>query len=568
MLKKIKEDKRIVNLFKIILIIFLLSIFACYPYINKLPLFAHDLSYHLNRIENIVQGIRVGEFPVLIHAELLNGLGYANSLFYPEMFLYIPAVMVLLGISVMTSYKIFIWIITFFTFITMYVTTKKITKSKIISMISCILYTLSLYRFTDIYIRAAVGEILAFLFMPLVLYGIYDILYDRGDKWWILIVGIFGVVNSHIISLVMCLEIIGFLILINIKKIFTNKNIIKKLILTGVISILICSSVLFPLLEQLRGGNYKISEIKENPGQSLQDLALTPTQALKSELIFGWAASDSTNMDDLMTLGIGIILYILPLFLLFSKDKDESNKKVIIPLLILGVITIILTTKIFPWRYFGIMSSIQYPWRFNLVATLVLSIVSAYAVYHFFDNNKKEMCFIITLIVVCMASLQLDNVDINIVGGTYDYLINWAPTANGEYLPIGFDKESEYNTKVIDLNNNIEYEYERNGSKLTFYYINTESNEKIYINIPLIYYKGYIAYIENEQEKEYLNASVGENGLISIEINNIKEGTVTVEYQMTKIQKVGYIITGLCILVIVIIIIRKKHSNNPTKIKK
>lgn len=268
----------------------------------------------------MVQCIKNGQIPVLIHSELLDGLEYGNPLFYPELFLYIPTTIVLLsGMSIMTSYKIFIWIITFFTFITMYITSKKITKSKMISMISCLLYTLSLYRFTDIYIRAAVGEILSFTFMPLILYGIYDILYCDGKKWWVLVLGIFGIVNSHIISLIMCLEVIIFFIIINIMKIFTSKNIIIKLIITGVLSILICSSVLLPIAEQLKSGNYKISVPKENPGQSLYDLSLTPTETLKSELIFGWAATDTPNMDDLMTLGIGIILYILPALMLFSK---------------------------------------------------------------------------------------------------------------------------------------------------------------------------------------------------------------------------------------------------------
>lgn len=169
------------------------------------------------------------------------------------------------------------------------------------------------------------------------------------------------------------------------------------------------------------------------------------------------------------------------------------------------------------------------------------------------------MCIVVSIIIVCIASLQLDNVDINIVNGSYDYLINWAPVANGEYLPINFDKESDYNKKVINMNNGSEYEYKRDGSKLTFIYDNDGSGDTV-INIPLIYYKGYVAKLENDEKVIDLPVSIGQNGLVSVSVSKGVNGKITVEYKMTRIQKIGRIVTLICLILTVSIIFIEKRK--------
>ena len=68
---------------------------------------ADDLCYHLLRIEGIKDGMRDGQFPVVIYPEALSGNGYLNSM-YPYLFLYIPAFLRLFGVSLAMSYKFLI----------------------------------------------------------------------------------------------------------------------------------------------------------------------------------------------------------------------------------------------------------------------------------------------------------------------------------------------------------------------------------------------------------------------------------------------------------------------------
>ena len=51
-----------------------------------------DTIFHMNRIEGIKEGLLAGQFPVRIHGYQLNGYGFASGIFYPDIFLYFPAI--------------------------------------------------------------------------------------------------------------------------------------------------------------------------------------------------------------------------------------------------------------------------------------------------------------------------------------------------------------------------------------------------------------------------------------------------------------------------------------------
>ena len=186
------KNKEKTNKINFIIVAILLSIFACHRYLNNMMIFTHDLGYHLNRIMQISSGLNRGTFPILIHSGLLYNLGYANPLFYPELFLYLPAVvMSLFNLHVLTAYKLFLIVITFFTFLSMYYVTKKIFGKKEIAFLAGVLYIFSLYRLTGIYVRGALGELLAFIFVPILIYGLFNVLFDDTKSWPLICFGFF-----------------------------------------------------------------------------------------------------------------------------------------------------------------------------------------------------------------------------------------------------------------------------------------------------------------------------------------------------------------------------------------
>ena len=94
---------------QIITLVFLITmLIACAPLISKYCINGHDIEYHLLRIESLKEGIKIGKPFLRVNTLFFGNAGYASSMFYPDILLYIPAVMRLLGLSINSSYHIYV----------------------------------------------------------------------------------------------------------------------------------------------------------------------------------------------------------------------------------------------------------------------------------------------------------------------------------------------------------------------------------------------------------------------------------------------------------------------------
>ena len=149
----------------IFLLLFFLSLVVSFPFL--LPdsyEHAEDLFFHLSRIEGITEGIQAGYFPVRNQLFWLKNYGYGAGYFYPDLFLYFPVALRLLGFSLLTSYKVFIVLSTFLSLCSFYLAAKIIGKSHWAGLAAAMIFGFSAYRCFAVFYRAAVGEIQAFIF--------------------------------------------------------------------------------------------------------------------------------------------------------------------------------------------------------------------------------------------------------------------------------------------------------------------------------------------------------------------------------------------------------------------
>ena len=70
------------------------------PTFQKNLVIGDDYEFHLSRIITLAKGLENGEFPVKIHPLFARNHGYASGIFYPNMFMYIPAVLYLIGLNI------------------------------------------------------------------------------------------------------------------------------------------------------------------------------------------------------------------------------------------------------------------------------------------------------------------------------------------------------------------------------------------------------------------------------------------------------------------------------------
>lgn len=90
---------------------------------NKI-LSGSDYHFHMNRIENLALSIKQGEWFPRISYFFIGGMGYAAGLFYPDAFLYLPAILRVVGLSIKESFIVFAIAINFSTFLITYISGK------------------------------------------------------------------------------------------------------------------------------------------------------------------------------------------------------------------------------------------------------------------------------------------------------------------------------------------------------------------------------------------------------------------------------------------------------------
>ena len=385
-----------------------------------------------------------------------------------------------------------------------------------------ILYACSLYRLIDLVERGSLGEIISFVFIPLAILGLYEILYDDYKKGFYLAIGISGLCLSHVISLYLMIWFILIIVLLNLKCL-KNKKRLLHLLLNIAFSMLITIFFWLPMIEQLL--NIKLDIL--NNSQISTNIVPFTALFIDFPIIYIY--------DEWFPSGIGLIYYISIIIYLLNYKKIKN--RFISSVYILGVICIILSTFKPIWSinsFYRLFSIIQFPWRFYMFGTLFLIIAFCYVIKYIKNTAIIKIMLIYTIIIFLANSiLYLNNVYIN--------NINKDEIMMGEYLPLNFDRNIINNYKNNDI------EYKRIDNKLEVSVI----NKKTSVELPLIYYKGYKACNKQKCFKVFNT----DNGLVGVHTNN-ELVTFNTYYSGTNIYKICKYIS-LFGLIIFVIYIRK-----------
>lgn len=209
-----------------------LSILLAYlPYCTDYMGLGADGAFHLLRIEGLKETLlHGGQFPVRVQEYWLYGHGYAVSSFYGDLFLVFPALLRLIGFSLMDAYKIFVLAVLAGTAVIAYRSFYRCTGNRYGALLGSVLYELAPYHIYNIYNRNAVGEYLGMMFLPMVICGFYRI-YTQDEKKqdyvgakMSLIVGLSGILQSHILTCEMTAVALVLAALVMWRKTFRKEN--------------------------------------------------------------------------------------------------------------------------------------------------------------------------------------------------------------------------------------------------------------------------------------------------------------------------------------------------------
>ncbi|MBR6518071.1 MAG: hypothetical protein IKT63_00170 [Oscillospiraceae bacterium] len=491
-----------------------------------------DQYFHAYRILGIAEGISRGVPFTKINFAFNNGYGYIEPVFYPRMFMWIPGILVALGMNISNAYKILLLIINILTVTVSYKSFKAISGDEKIAVAVTAIYTLNLYRLADIYIRAAVGELLFMAFLPMIVYGVYSVFNGHSEKWYILTLAATFILQSHILGAAMT-AVIGLIIISGyaVRNICKRYGIKKEMIAlfkaaaaTAVLNIAFLARMLYYMGQDFRLFDYEPEKFV---------IYLQPV----SNLFFKTDNFDRTTIYSYMgpVIGLMLIAVIIMIALGCIKSRKISDE---IFWGILSIVCIVLISPAVPWEQLSdtfigriVMGNMQFSFRFVAIFMIVFSMTVVHVLKRTQNTISKVSVWIITVSMVFAALLYygLSYEGISVIEG-YDgeyVLQNRYPT---EYFMNGVDGlESENEDKLRTSTDNItiiDHEYYKAGSRVT---VSNSSQNDESIEVPLFYYDGYNAYsVENGID---LPVFPGEYGVVRVIVPSYVNGEIIIQFR-------------------------------------
>ena len=571
-----KTSKRYIHSVVLPLFVFFIAICAMIVLNRKYLMSGVDFMFHRLRLAGLVQSLQNGDLFPRINYVMCMQHGYGAPMFYGQWWMYLPAVLMIFGMSFNKAWLAAI-AVTYFVacVINHWVAVKLGADTKRAVLISL------LFVFNPLMTQIVNGDLpfaICLYLIPALCYMLYSILYLKNyNTKTAVLLGIIAaiIVKTHILSTLMAVVVVALFLIINIKKSSVKAwiTIAKACIAT----ILFSASFLLPMIEQLFSQKLKV---------------IADGGVFRSHQVFGFSELIINSFSDIQSSIaaypqislVGIILLIV--CTLQFKQLSEFAKKLI---LLCGVL-LVMSTNTFPW---SIMQStplgmVQFVGRYAVMALCIIMLIVMCN-----KSIPKAVLGFCVLLVICStishcilpdvsdtkAVQAFKNGETFVANASYyesletqvqtaiDGTLKVDGISGGEYLNACADKnvvttdkslEPKSNSvKITSFNKsygNISFDYEGDGA----------------VTVPFLWYKGYRAVYTNNAKGTQPELNTSSNGYITLNVNG--KGSVSVEYKWTAIQIISFIITFLSMVILlsysVYIYIKKPNTLYPYHNKK
>lgn len=496
-------------------VIVAVTLLATTPMMQTYLYNADDLCYHLARLEGLKDGILDGQIPVNILPEGLEGNGYMNAM-YPYLFLYIGAFLRICRVSLAFSYKVLIFLSNLASACCIYVAVKSMVKSRRSVLLAVVLYTLMPYRFTNILSRGDLGETLALIFWPMVIAGLYHLIMGDKKRWYYLVIGFSGILQSHILSAAYAATICAITALLYCVHLARDKRYIALLKAAGLTVLLnvwyVVPFLYYYFMENLDKEVLRWSGYFE---QSINLSNMTQSISLYNKQYF------SLGLALLGGVGIAVIYFVCE-----RGKKLGDTDGFLLYLLILGAALVFMSTGYFPSRammassfFSNIATMLQFPWRFLGPASACFTFVGAAALERSklvkpYRNALFAMLVGLNLLVIVTVPADNNHVPYKNAGAVaskgHETKLG---TSVGLFYPHewrlidAMDAKLTRSVIISDIGSVSVHDYKKEGTKAAVSY--TAISDKAYIELPLQNYLGYRA---SDELGNPLKITKGEGG--------------------------------------------------------
>lgn len=554
-----------------VLCIGLIVLFACVPLMTNYLLSGQDLTFHLMRIEGLAEGLKQGQFPVKMQPVWLNDYGYPVSIMYGDLFLYVPAVLRIIGFSLQASYKIYLVMIQIITAINTYLCCKEIAEDRKLGVVGCFLYVFATNRMTNIYYRAAVGEYTALAFLPLVFLGLFYLLGEKERTkaeqkkvFFLLVMGYTFMLESHMLSFNIAIVFSIIYCLFHFKKFLQNFWFLVK---TALITIGLNLGFLVPMADYMISHDMKVKYASQI--ENMQEHGLFLSQLFQ---MFRFPVSLSGNvMNGVggdMAIGIGLAyMLMLALFVwelcccFWRKKKGLANEGMIqtepVRIFVIFLLCLVMSCYFFPWHAVSkipvlgsILTPYQFAWRFIGIATFLGVILTMYALKaleKLTDRTIKVAAIVVLGTLTLIGSQYL--MDNKVSDSTARTKVTSSASiytagavANGEYLFVENSAMAIIDQQPVPADETAVSitSYEKKNSRISMECENL-TDEVQQVKVSFLDYKGFVATDKTTGEK--LDTTCDEQHILTVLLPAGYQGTVQVCFRQPWYWRVAEIVS-------------------------
>lgn len=554
---------------------------ASFPLLVDYAIIGYDLTFHLTRIEALAQSLGQWNIPTRLEAMWLCGHGYANSIFYCDTFLTLPAILRLIGFPMHIAYGMYVFTVNFATAGVAYLCFKGCFSDKRIGMLGSMLYTLAPYRIYNIYNRSAVGEYTAMIFLPLLVYGFYRIFTgneeEKGYKWsWLVTaIGFSGLIQSHVLSCEIAGGFTVLLCLLLIKKVFT-RPVFLQLAGTVVGTIVLNLWFLLPFVDMMVSGNYYFSV---NYGNEIQNRGTLPAHILYTMQAAGnnpYFHAEGLLDTDPISVGMAVLLGVGAFWIARMVWRDRRDRKQDMTAVIafgIGVFALFASTIYFPWdavrswnKVTGMLvSMLQFPTRLTIISVLCLTFVACVGgklILNCGDRFLRNTFFVIVCGAALVFSLYQTNDILMKKGGILRLYtaenMGSSSIMGGEYLPEGASADVSYHDAVSPEGVEV-LSFAKEGLDTVTQVSTAPGGGEYWLELPMLLYKGYRA--QDMDTGEVFEVQAGTNQEVRVILPAGYSGTLHVWYAGMWYWRVAEMVSLAAAIAVALLYVKKKGLN-------
>lgn len=529
--------------YHIILIIILLCFVPLFGFLTPDFPLTHDGQDHIARIANFYQNLSEGVIIPRWGGNLNWGYGHPILMFLYPLPSYFGSLFHLVGFSFITSTKLVFITSYILSGIAMYIWVKEIL-GKYPGIVAAVLYIFAPYRFVDLYIRGAIGEHVAFIFPPLILYFLNRI---RKENPYINFIGavlsMAGLILSHNAISLMFIPIIILYSIYIVQQSKDKKQLFISIVLVFLLGFGMSAFFWVPALFE---GKYTLRDIVTSKDYS------TRFVQIKDFFFSSWNYGGSQVLSKQVGIVHWIIILIGSLITILDYYKNKKINILLTTSIAIFLASLLIMTKYSQviWDTFSILQKFQFPWRFLSVTVFISAFIGGLVTSYVPKGSKM----LFSLIVI--ASLLFFNSGywhaegyLNKPETFYTSTYN-STTDTGESSPIWsvrfMEKRPKAPVEIIDGMAEVK-NYKRSVTRRT-YIVTAVVDSKIRENT--LYFPGWSVYVDGKQVPiEFQDAS--SRGIITFLVGKGLH-TVEVIFTETKLRLAANMLSIVSLLQMVI----------------